>query len=299
VAWAIVASFVGAGCSAVLGIQSDRHLVTVDAGTPAPPSDDSGPAPPDASGDDTGPVNTGGPDWSCLDKPPPAVEDASVELKILLNDVSGTQTSTSFLGTPIPGAQIRWCDRLDVMCSSPLGNATSDDAGVAIMQVPGAFDGYYEVQANSFTPSILRRSAQRMSETAQQGMANAALLAVGGSLAGVNADSDKSIAIVTAADCASNPAPGVTFQVGQPGSDETIVYIQNGLPSKSATETDVSGSAVVFNVPAGDGGTSATMTLTGTIAASGKAIRTVVAIVRLNWVTFVQVRSDSSHYPPP
>ena len=64
-----------AACSAVLGVQSDRYVVAVDA--------------------DDGAVSA---DWSCLGVPPTPMATGMVELKMLLNDVSASQTSGNFAG---------------------------------------------------------------------------------------------------------------------------------------------------------------------------------------------------------
>jgi hypothetical protein len=254
-----------AGCSAIFGIQADRTLVEPD----------------------------GGADWSCVGGSAVPLSSANVELSILFNDVADEQASNGFLGNPIPGVTLTSCGKLDPTCASPLGTATSDDAGLAAISVTPGFDGYYEVSAANYTSSILARTAQRRSEAAQQGLAKASLFAMGGQLAGVTADPNLSFVIVTAADCQSNPAPGVTFQIGDPGSEETIVYFQNGLPSKSSTSTDATGSAMVFNAPAG------TITVSGTILALQQPLPTATALVRQSWVTYLQLRPDQARYPAP
>ena len=86
--------------------------------------------------------------------------------------------------------------------------------------------------------------------------------------------------------------PGVKFTVGQPASNEKVVYLETNLPSSSATETDNAGSAIVFNVPPG------TVSITATIGATGETIRTVSALARTGWATFVQIRLGSSYEQP-
>jgi hypothetical protein len=83
------------------------------------------------------------------------------------------------------------------------------------------------------------------------------------------------------------------IEVGSPVKDEEVVYIENRLPTKSATTTDVqSGSALVFNVPAG------TLTLSAYIGQDHRLIRTVSTLARKGWVTFVQIRLDQSTRTP-
>ncbi len=183
------------------------------------------------AGNDAG--GDAGPNWSCMSGPVPPTPTSAL-LKLFLNDVSSAQSSGSFAGTPIVGASIRSCTALDFACASPLGNGVSnDDAGIVSMTVPGGFDGYYELMASNFTQSILSRPPQLHDESAQQGMASAQLLSLGASAAGVTDDPTLAVVIVSVADCDSNPAPGVTFQVAAPGPKQRIVYIQNNLPTAS------------------------------------------------------------------
>jgi hypothetical protein len=174
-----------------------------------------------------------------------------------------------------------------------LSPTTTDDAGLAILSVPGGFLGYYEVNADGYTPAILARSAQLASEAEMQGMANLSLLSAGAGIAGVTQQSDRTIAIISALDCNTNPAAGITFQVGNAAAGQQVVYLSGGLPSQGATATDDSGSALIFNTPPGS------ISLTAYLP-DGRPIRTVTALVRLNWVTFLQLRPDqSTHAAPP
>jgi hypothetical protein len=273
---AIVAAAFGvaalAACSAILGVESDRYVATTD------------------GGDDAG---GGGPDWSCLGAPTPDAGTGVVTVKFFLNDVTTAQSSGSFAGDAIVDASLQACNKLDFSCGKPLLETSTDDGGIAFAQVPAGFDGYYEVRATDFPPSILKRSPQIASESIMQGLANSSLIALGASFAQVDVDSGLAFVVVTAADCQTNPAPGVTFQVAPLGEKEKLVYLENSLPSPSATETDFTGSAIVYNVPAG------TVSLTGTIAATGAPLPTVSAIARDGWATFIQVRIASSHEVPP
>ena len=274
-----------AGCSGILGIEADRYLV--DAG-PIVAADSGGGGTTDASDASDG---AAGADWSCLNTTVPPVGTGSVVVTFFFNDVSGSATSGSFVGTPIPGASVRSCGTLDLTCKNPISSAIGDDGGLAPITVPAGFDGYYEVDAGAnYTPTILSRVPQRASEQALQGMGSSQLYSLGAGLAGIQQDPNLSLAIVTASDCNSNPAPGVQFTVGAPGPNEQVAYLENNLPSKSATATEVTGSALVFNVPSG------TLTLTATIVGSTQPLRSVTALIRQGWVTFVQIRPDQAHY---
>jgi hypothetical protein len=282
-----------AGCAQVLGIESDRHLSaapdtgvapTTDAGSPeaAPPADV---VTIDAAGL---PSN-----FACLGDPVPPTPDGSVMVEFFLNNVSGASSSTT--GTPVPGTLIHPCNKLDILCSSPFPGATTDDGGLALLSVPGGFDGYYEAISDAgYTPAVLSRTPALVDEYASQGVADISLLSAGAGLAGLQQDPSLSIAIVTVADCTSTPAENMVISVEEPGPNEQVVYLVNNLPNKGATKTDLaSGSALIFNVPAGSLVVSASFATDG-----GLLMRQVTTIARQNWVTFVQLRPDQATVTP-
>jgi hypothetical protein len=283
----VVAGWLGAvsfvGCSQVLGIEEDRYLA--EAGTD--PS-------PDASADASDAAEARPPEppgWQCIDDPEPPVPNGTVQVKMLINDSSGMQSSGSLVGTPIAGATLQACDTLDLACQMPTAQATSDDGGIALITVPGGFDGFYQLNANGYPPGLIARTPQLHDESSQQGIVSASTLSLAEGLIGVMQDPNDTIAIATVDDCSSNPAVGVTIEVGAPTANEKVVYLQNKLPTPSATSTDVTGSAVVFNVPPG------TVTLTAYLPGH-RPIRTVDALARSGWVTYAQIRLDQSQVPP-
>jgi hypothetical protein len=226
------------------------------------------------------------PDWRCLLEPVPPTPAGNVQLQLVFDD------SSSAPGSPIVGAEVHACAELDVDCTTPLGSVTTGDAGIALLTVPGGFSGYYEVHAPSFDPAVLSRMPQLSSESASQGMASVSLLSAGASLAGVTQDPSLSIAVVTIADCTATLAAGITIDVSAPGASERVVYLLNNLPSTSVTQTDVSGSALIFNVPPG------TLVVSASFAATNQPIRSVTTFARQGWVTFVQIRPDQATHTP-
>ena len=210
-----------------------------------------------------------------------------MQVEFLFNSGSGTAS--------IAGTQVEACNLLDVGCQYPLSPATANNSGVALVTVPGGFSGYYEVNASSFTPTILSRPRQLSSEYAPQSLMTASLLQAAASFVGVTQDPNLGSAVVTVLDCTSTPAADITFTVPSPGPTETVVYLQDNLPTQGATATDlVSGSALIFNVPPG------TLTVTASFAATGQVIRTVSPVAREGWVTYVEIRPDqATHEPSP
>ena len=276
---ALCAAVLTGGCSAVLGIESDRHVVVKG-------ETDSGAAVVADAGSDSGvPAN-----WACIDQLPTAAATTPVQLKLFVNDVS--TASTNFAGTPIALAEVRACGTLDLVCASPLATATSDDGGIAVLTVPPQFRGYYELSANGYTPSLISRPPQNDSEYSQQGVANLTLIALGGQLAGVTADPNLGLAIVSVIDCDNAPAANMIIDVGEQGPGEKIVYLDKSLPTAAAKATDSTGSALVYNAQPG------TLTVTAKFADTGRTVRSISTLARSKWVTYVQIRLDQATHSP-
>lgn len=278
---ALCAAVLTGGCSTVLGIESDRHVVVKE-------ETDSGSGVVADAGSDSGvPAN-----WACIDQLPPAAATTPVQLKLFVNDVSTAASSNNFAGTPIALADVRACGTLDLVCASPLATATSDDGGIAVLTVPPQFRGYYELSASGYTSSIISRPPQNDSEYSQQGVANLTLISLGGQLAGVTADPNLGLAIVSVIDCNNAPAANMILDVGEQGPGEKIVYLDKSLPSASAKTTDSTGSGLIYNVQPG------TLTVTAKFADTGRAVRSISTLARSKWVTYVQIRLDQATHSP-
>jgi hypothetical protein len=264
-------------CSAVLGIDSDRHVVSVAT---------------DAA------LDTGAPDlqdaggWWCENDPVPDAAAGPFKVSMFVDDVSSASSQNSFAGNPIPGASVLACSTLDLSCADPVDQASTNDAGIALLTVPSGFSGYYQLTASGFTSAIAARTPQLGDESVQQGMADLQLIAEGGGLAGVTQDPTLATAIVSILDCNETPAAGMVFSVGAPGPKEKLVYLVHSLPSGSATQTDATGSAIIYNASPG------TLELTGSFASDGRVVRSMTTLVRVGWVTFVQMRLDQTTREP-
>lgn len=71
---------------------------------------------------------------------------------------------------------------------------------------------------------------------------------------GTTIDPSTGFLFITALDCDGNPAPGVQFSMRQNQASVTQLYIDNGVVSRSANQTDKSGLAGFVHVPAGFAG---------------------------------------------
>ena len=68
--------------------------------------------------------------------------------------------------------------------------------------------------------------------------------------ASVSQSSSKGFVTVVVVDCLGNEVSGATVSVS-PSSGTTIRYLSGGQPSTSASSTDSTGSALIFNAPTG------------------------------------------------
>ena len=56
----------------------------------------------------------------------------------------------------VPDLTVLACGRTDVACASPLASTTTDQLGIAVLQLAGnAFDGYAEVSGAGYGPVLL------------------------------------------------------------------------------------------------------------------------------------------------
>ena len=68
---------------------------------------------------------------------------------------------------------------------------------------------------------------------------------------GAQFDPTTGLVFVTAHDCSGGPTAGVSFNVDKHQDRVTVLYLENGLISSTATQTDSSGLGGIINVPSG------------------------------------------------
>ena len=93
-------------------------------------------------------------------------------------------------------------------------------------------------------------------------------------------------AFVQVYDCFDCYAPGVTFAFGivDAGPNTVQWYIDDGFPSKAATQTDTQGTGGILNVPAG------ALLVTATLAGTTRVIGTANPLMKAGWVTYAWIR---------
>jgi hypothetical protein len=251
--------------SAPLGDDVDAGGTTPDAGSPVDSGskNDSGSVIVD-SGSDTGPVITG--DFSCAGATLPTTAPASIT-------VSGTAVDQALSGqTLLEGVAI---SAYPTQTSTTASSNDTTNAVGAFSLVVGTgelpVDGYLKATLTGEMDTYLYANAPLAKDSAGLDVVmltptTYGLLSFGG---GVTQDAAKGIVAVAVLDCEAQPVVGATVS-SSPAGD--IRYGGSAGPSKTATSTDTSGLAYLFNVPTGD--------VTVSAMAGSTALRTHHIVVR-------------------
>jgi hypothetical protein len=191
-----------------------------------------------------------GADWSCVGHvvvPVPAQDTIQGTLKVV---------QASSQSAAVPGLDVVACSVANYGCSDPLTPVVvTDTNGDAVLTLPtlgqggrSAFLGYllitdpagvYATELGFSVPPPSQNDATEaviiftVAEVQEEG----SLLPNYGPTNGV--------AVVTAVDCANQPAPGVTFEVETGDASVPVFYTVDEIVSQSATRTDSSGTAIV------------------------------------------------------
>ena len=300
----------GAGCSTVLGIESDRYVsanVDVDAATET--GRDGG----TRGGGDASRDGASGPEvdaaaagkWDCVSQPPEQL-DPGFRVSVTVTVMDAVQPSTSagavdggsdldtIKGAWLSGASVRACAVRDTNCQSPLETAVTNDAGQAVFSLTGDFAGFFDVRRSDLVPSTLYPgnllAGQPAASFPAYGISPDAFQSLAKSTAHVDAilstDAGLGHVLITIYDCQDHQAPDVSVAYRSLGSRGVPFYFNGGLPDPMATETDGYGLAGAINVPVG------TLMAKATLA-DGTAIGTASLDVRPGGLTFAWIRARS------
>jgi len=222
---------------------------------------------------------------SCLDlrcggNPWPAFAAASLALHLSV---------TSFTAaSPFPGVLVKVCGATDHDCTSPLDSATTAADGVVDVATPtgpGGEGGYVDFSGPSIAPTVLE--LRLVNVVTLHADDNDPMITVTASTLDMNTwgllrgsynlpedPGARSRFTIQAKSCGSSNVPGVTITSSSADSETVFGYVAGGLPSKTATETDSSGTASWENHPAGP------TTITITKASTGQKLLTYAYFVR-------------------
>jgi hypothetical protein len=118
------------------------------------------------------------------------------------------------------------------------------------------------------------------------------LVALAAELVEVTVEGDAGTVIPIVLDCNGVAAAGVRFNLSDLAPSEHFFYLNDSVPSHTATATDSTGGALLFNAPPG------TITMTATTP-GGQLIGSSTTEVRAGWATFVQFTPSQAKLSPP
>lgn len=208
-------------------------------------------------GDDTGAGDTGSSDgtdtgepvaevWNCVgrvERPPFVEGDAPIDVTIVA--FPG--------GRPLADLSVLVCYDDDTTCTEPHASGTSSAAGTLTIDVPTDAPIHYRVTGDAITPSLFFRRGvpPTAGEPVELGGLTPDTLEAFVQITGARPMADRGHLVMTARDCDAELASGVRFEIDTADADSTIVYLDGGIPSADASQTDVSGRGGVLNLPAG------------------------------------------------
>ncbi|MBV1859841.1 MAG: hypothetical protein KUG77_15625, partial [Nannocystaceae bacterium] len=155
---------------------------------------------------------------------------------------------------PLGGLTLEVCDLADIDCTTPADSAMTSAAGEVEVAVSTEASSYFQVTGEGVVDSLFfRRNVPPPSDPyiTELGALSPGTLGAFIALTGAQDDAMRGHLIVTARDCDEALAEGVVIEVDTADEAATVAYLDGGLPSTEATQTDESGRAGVLNLPAG------------------------------------------------
>jgi hypothetical protein len=232
-----------------------------------------------------------GSQWFCVGSPLPARLSTQTAMTLQLNDLLS--------GAPVAGATVAACSPLDPQCSADAGYlsiATSGpDGGLTLTISSGSTSGptgYLAITAPTLTPELFYWGYPLSEPTLAEGIP---VLSTSDTQAVVQLGESDGIPVdlrthafvgLGVLDCMHVLAPevGISISPMDPDGGTRVVYFKGGFPSKTATQTDSSGTAVIVNVPVSD-----QVTITATPVALGRPSSIVSVITRPGTDTYIQL----------
>lgn len=221
------------------------------------------------------------PMWRCEPTPPPPVGDTGMT-KLVLPVIDAISLA------PVTNSRLSACNKLDLVCGSPVVTTTTDSKGELTIDVPPNFLGYVQQIDNAsyanalyFLPPVLPSSGR---------LQNFPLIASGPSLdalaLGLNAtlDAARGHLILVVVGCDGVGLAGVKFSTPQADKSTTAFYVRGQLPTTTATDTPVDGDGGFLNIVPG------TVVITATDVKTGVEINTVTVLVRAGFITTTYIR---------
>lgn len=242
----------------------------VEAGRPdgAAPEAGSG----DAGAPDASPEAEAGVDpFACLGQPLPAAAPAMLQ-------IGGTTVGINQM--PIDAVDVEAFIGASTTAAATTTSAATGVYSLTIASGGVPIDGYLHASKNGLIDSYFYPPTPVAASTNQANilLATVQTFTLLAGLAGVTADPARGTLVVAVGDCLGRPVPGASITVQPAG---TTRYLRNNAPDQAATDTDATGLAAAFNVPAG------AVTVGATVG--GRTLRAHMLTVRANVLTLTSV----------
>ena len=212
------------------------------------------------------------PKWGCLGHVEPPKGGSMVKVGVKLLDLVSS--------APVKNLTAKLCSKYDPLCSSPLGAPEIAADGTVSATVPSNFQGYFDVQAPEYLPSLAFIDVVATAFNPEIFMLPPAIAETLASGAGVTVDPEAGFVLSATVDCTLKVSAGVSVSIS-PSAKETGFYVIASGVSPGATSTDSTGNAGFANVAPG------TPTFTTTRGPGGEKIGEVTTLVRAGSVTYV------------
>jgi hypothetical protein len=227
-----------------------------------------------------------GAQWSCVGQVRPVTNPGDTTVRLSFGNYFDSTSPT--------GMTVQVCNPVDVTCSSPTSSATTNDAGVVTVPIPGnvagaATIGYLQLSGGGVVPELLYWGFPLSEPSWILGTYTATPANISSIEAalGIQPVPQRAGVIISVQDCSGtgSGAPGVrlSFETSPPSDAKTtqVIYNQSSLGTFAAEPamTDLTGLAMILNVVPG------TIKVTATPVGFDRPSTVVSAITRANTIT--------------
>lgn len=219
------------------------------------------------------------PEWACLDTvPPPITTTGRYQVQAHFQHMVSQMAMAD--------VSVNICRKLDVDCATPESTGMTDANGDVALSVPANFTGYITASRTDlmptryyFSPAINADLTIASIQLVQPQLAKGIVM---------NASSapqmdDRGLVLLSAFDCMSVGAVGISFESADADDDTKIFYAVMSLPSATATETAMGGFGGFLNAPSGN------FRIDGVRVADGRKIGEVTVLVRPGELTITRL----------
>jgi hypothetical protein len=225
------------------------------------------------------------PIWGCLGNVVEPVPDTSKKIEFPI------RLAYAIDATPVTGAVIDVCDKLDIGCTGADPNypkgISPDAEGVVDVNVPEGFDGFVRITHPEIVDSrvYVGRPIVEPPSVKEVQLFRPSDIELLATLTDTEPDPTRGSAVVLGVDCSGIAASGLSFDVTTFDSGALAFYLINQLPvlPPGATATDKDGFGGFFNLETGSA------VVTSTRAADGVYVGESGFQVLANTISYVQV----------